>query len=236
MVKLSIITVCKNDAQGLECTIKSVLEQDFKSFQFIIVDGKSTDGTFDIISKYHRNLNTIVVEEDKGIYAAMNKGLQFVQGDYVFFQNAKDTFCNADTLSEIFENNHSEDILYGNIKNAEGKILKDLKGVNLKSYLRKRTIAHQATFVKKEVFQKIGRFDENFKIAGDHEFLVRAILKHNCSFKYIPHTVSIFDQSGVSNRQIDQMKAEKEIIHKKAETYSQSEKRILSRLMHLLTK
>ena len=112
-MKLSIITVNYNDAEGLERTIKSVMSQSFKDFEFIIIDGGSTDASVDVIKKYENNIDYWVSETDGGIYQGMNKGLRQAQGEYVNFMNGGDSYYSPDVLNEIFALNSNADIITG---------------------------------------------------------------------------------------------------------------------------
>ena len=112
-MKLSVITVNFNDAQGLERTIKSVISQTFRDYEFIIIDGGSTDSSIDVIKKYEDHINFWVSEPDGGIYQGMNKGLSHAKGDYVNFMNGGDSFHAPDVLETIFSLNTEADIITG---------------------------------------------------------------------------------------------------------------------------
>ena len=112
-MKLSIITVNYNDAEGLERTIKSVMSQSFKDFEFIIIDGGSTDASVDVIKKYEDKIDYWVSERDGGIYPGMNKGLRQAKGEYVNFMNGGDSYYSPDVLNAIFALNSNADIITG---------------------------------------------------------------------------------------------------------------------------
>ena len=111
-MKLSIITVNLNNKTGLEKTVKSVCSQTFEEFEFIIIDGGSTDGSLDIIKRYEDNISCWVSEQDKGVYNAMNKGIKMAKGEYLQFLNSGDSLINSDVLNKVFKENKTEDIIF----------------------------------------------------------------------------------------------------------------------------
>ncbi len=148
-MKLSIITVNFNDAEGLERTIKSVIAQTFKDYEFIIIDGGSTDGSVDIIKKYEDHVNYWVSEPDGGIYPGMNKGLRLANGDYLNFMNGGDCYHSKDVLEKIFSLDTNADIITGaHAENGLRNVGKD--GVTMLD-LYKWAIDHQASFIRRQV-------------------------------------------------------------------------------------
>lgn len=115
----SIITINYNNKEGLELTIKSVLSQTYRNYQFIIIDGGSSDGSFDVIKKYANNINYWISEPDKGRYNAMNKGIKQAKGDYLNFMNSGDTFHSPTVLEDIARMNLTEDIITGGFYNKK---------------------------------------------------------------------------------------------------------------------
>ena len=182
-IGISVITVCLNSKNLLENTILSVINQTYKYFEYIIIDGGSSDGTIDIIKKYDKYISYWVSENDNGIYDAMNKGIINSTGKIINFLNSGDYFFNNNILSLVsleFFNHNDAGIVYGL---AECFFLKhDLKYVSggkiLENTLWKEMpICHQSMFIKKEVYTKIGLLSTEFKIAGDYEFLLRFFAK-----------------------------------------------------------
>ena len=150
--KLSIITINYNNTRGLEKTLSSVWnDQTYSNFEHIVIDGGSTDGSVDVIKKYADKLTYWVSEPDKGIYNAMNKGILKAKGEYLLFLNSGDYLCN-EALSEIFSENFSEDIVYGNFtllcKNGEKKIKTFSEQVDY-NLLYLESIGHQSTLIKR---------------------------------------------------------------------------------------
>jgi len=111
-MKLSVITICYNEKDTIRQTIESVLNQKFTDFEYIIVDGNSDDGTYDIIREYSNRLSKFISEPDNGIFDAMNKGLDHADGEYIFFLNAGDVLVNNKIFADIFDKSNSEDIIY----------------------------------------------------------------------------------------------------------------------------
>jgi glycosyltransferase involved in cell wall biosynthesis len=211
---ISIITINFNDVNGLEKTINSVKEQSYSNFEHIIVDGNSTDGSKELIESNKAHFSYWVSESDNGIYQAMNKGIKVAKGEYLFFLNSGDHFNNSNSLNKV--NNHLKDvdIVYFDI-NVVGEnetfIKRCPKNLTFK-YLHQDLPAHQATFIKKSLFEKLGYYDESLKIVSDWKFLILAICKNNATYKYIEDTFSTYYSDGLSSLDENQalVKAERE--------------------------
>ena len=197
-MQFSIITVCKNSESTIEGALSSVASQTCRDFEHIIIDGASTDKTLDIVKKY--NVSTIISEPDNGLYDAMNKGIRAAQGDYLFFLNSDDRFIHENILEQVAEFAGNE-LLYGD----QMFLNKDTGGVSLrkhnklnKVYLMKNTPCQPATFYRRDVFEKYGYFNTDFKIVSDHEWFLRAFLKHRISSSYLGFPVTVFSSGGIS--------------------------------------
>lgn len=196
--RISIITVVYNDIENIEKTILSVLNQDYKNFEYIIIDGNSTDGTVDIIRKYENKLSFFISEPDGGIYDAMNKGLKHSSGDWIIFMNSGDLFNTNDVLSVFFNKvsyKNNIGIVYGYPLNKAGNKIRShsLTKVNL---FFERTICHQAIFAKKETFIN-NLFDINYPVVADRKWLFCALKKYDSFF--LDYPVCIYDESGFSS-------------------------------------
>ena len=180
-MKYSIITINYNNKEGLERTIKSVLGQTWQNYEYIIIDGGSTDGSVDVIKEYASHIDYWVSEPDGGRYPAMNKGIKQATGDYLNFMNSGDTFHSASVLEDITNMNYDEDIITGGFYDLEKGIKHIIipQKVTLLTML-KNTFNHQATFYKKELFQK-RLYDENYIIQSDAKFNYLSIIYDNCS-------------------------------------------------------
>ena len=151
--KISVITVVYNGEKYLEHTIQSVINQTYKNLEYIIIDGGSTDGTIDIIKKYKTKIDYWISEKDKGIYDAMNKGINVANSNsYLLFLNAGDSFYNNQTLKKIFQKyiDNNTGIIYGKTSTGK-KILNYNKQITLKDMAQGMMICHQSTFLKKQI-------------------------------------------------------------------------------------
>lgn len=204
--KISIITINFNNAIGLKKTIESVLGQCYKDFEYIIIDGGSTDESKEIIEDYQKEITYWVSEKDNGIYHAMNKGIKEATGDFVIFMNSGDVFYN-ETIIDILVNQlkNTDAILYGDVllrnekKNTE-RIQKHPEKLNF-SYFYNQTICQQACFIKRSLFDTVFYFNENYKISSDWEFLIYAIYIEKVKTRKIDLLISIYDTSGISGNQ-----------------------------------
>jgi glycosyltransferase involved in cell wall biosynthesis len=198
--KLSIITINKDNSAGLEDTINSVIQQSFKDFELIIIDGASSDSSIDVIKRYKTNFYFYLSEPDSGIYDAMNKGINKATGDYVLFLNSGDRLYNSEILYEVFSKGHSTDIIYGNIiHDSNGKFTPYIYPSELSfAYLLRYSLPHQATFIKRQLFEKIGLYSTEFKIVSDWEWFIKCFNCINIKYVYINNFITIFDSSGLS--------------------------------------
>lgn len=195
-MKLSIITVNYNDAIGLERTIKSVISQTYHDFEFIIIDGGSTDESIEVVKKYKEHIDYWVSEHDGGIYCGMNKGLHQAQGEYVNFMNGGDCFYSPQVLEQIFSLGIETDIITGtHVGSPHPNIGKN--GVTMYD-LCTGAIDHQASFIKREVALR-HPYDEKYKIVSDWKFFIEALIIDNCTFYYTDTIVVNVDMSGISN-------------------------------------
>lgn len=203
-MKLSVITINKNNASGLQKTIESVINQTFKDFEYIVIDGASDDDSVEIIKEYSDRISFWVSEPDAGIYSAMNKGILKAQGEYVQFLNSGDFLVDDKVYEHFFCEDIHADIAYGNRINLypDGHTL--LNKGKQKSNLTfedvyKGCIPHTAAFTRRCLFEKYGLFDESFKIMSDTGFFLKAIGLGKSSSQYVDVTVSFFDMEGISN-------------------------------------
>ena len=210
-MKLSIITINFNDAKGLERTIKSVLSQSFHDYEFIIIDGGSTDDSVNIIKKYESHIDYWVSEHDGGIYPGMNKGLRQAKGEYLNFMNGGDCFHSEDVLEKIFALETNADIITG--AHAENGIRNIGEGGVTMLDLYKWAIDHQASFIRREVALR-HPYDEKYRIVSDWKFFIEALIFDNCSFYYTDTIVVDVDMTGISNTNLSLDMQEREIVLK----------------------
>lgn len=200
--RISIITINYNNKAGLQKTMDSVLNQSTKPFEFILIDGNSNDGSKDLISSHASQLTYWVTEPDRGIYHAMNKGILQANGDYLLFLNSGDSLVDTGVLEKInSEIDGSRDIYYGDILFEQAtKTRKIVFPDQLSfSFFFTDNLSHQATFIKKSLFDRFFYYNEDFKIVSDWEFMIYAICKENVSYKHINQLVTLYDGSGYSS-------------------------------------
>lgn len=206
-MKLSIISINYNDAKSLQKTIDSVVSQSWQDFEYIIIDGGSTDESINIIKKYKKNITYWVSEPDKGIYNAMNKGIAKANGEYLLMLNAGDVLSNSGVLAQVFQyNNYNEDLLYGDVyRESNGTIFRESifpKELTF-MFLRNGMISHQAVFIKKQLHSIIGLYDETIKYSADWCFLILAICKYNASSKHLNLKIAICNSDGLTYQPIN---------------------------------
>lgn len=222
MPLFSIITVCLNDLTGLRKTAASVKQQDFQDYEWIVIDGESSDGTVDFLRK-EKQADHLISEKDEGIYDAMNKGIRCASGRYLLFLNAGDHLASAFVLKNVaeFVKNSDADLLIGSIKveytdHVADRITcygsKDLRKKNIYH----KTLPHSGTFIHHELFKGYGNYDDSFRIAGDYDFFVRVLLA-GASYDFVPDCISVFQMDGVSTQMkgTEVLLSELEIIRKR---------------------
>lgn len=204
-MKVSIITVCYNSSATIEDTIKSVLSQDYRDIEYILIDGGSTDSTLDIINKYRDRIASIISEPDEGIYDAMNKGIKNATGEIVGILNSDDFYEAKNVISEMVSKFNSDtEIVFGDLifvkpENIE-KVTRFYSLPNFKAWkLRFGWMPpHPATFIKKSVYDRFGLYKINYKISADYEVFVRFLLVNKVRYKYMSKTLVRMRDGGVS--------------------------------------
>ena len=212
-MKLSIITINYNNAEGLKKTLGSVAAQTCTSFEHIIVDGASTDGSVDIIREYENQLHithsTIHLlwssEKDNGIYDAMNRGIRKAKGEYTLMLNSGDYLVDERVIERIMPELDGTDIVQGNnIEECSGKTYRN-RGYGKSDIdffdVMKGHFLHQSSFCKRDLFERYGYFDESYRISGDTKFFLNCLGAHNATFKYVDIDVDNYDCSGISASQ-----------------------------------
>lgn len=199
---VSVITVVFNGKKHIEQSIKSVLIQKYPIIEYIIIDGASTDGTVDIIKKYEAKITTFISEKDYGIYNAMNKGLKLAKGEIIAILNADDYFFpeSIQCVVNKFEESKS-DVVYGNMTklrefNGQEYFKKVVPNIDLME--QTMPIFHPATFIKKEVYDEVGGFNETYKLSADYDLIYR-IYKAGKRFEYLNKSLTVFRIGGASN-------------------------------------
>lgn len=212
-VLVTVVTVCYNSVNTIEKTIKSVLDQSYKNIEYIIIDGASTDGTMKIIEKYRDSIACIVSEPDKGIYYAMNKGIDHASGEIITFLNSDDIFA-IDTVNVAVTSyrKSNADVLYGDITfvhpDGSQKVIK-YDSTKLDDFHYAFPIPHPGTFVKTNLMREY-RFNTDYKISADYELFMRLYLNKH-SFIYYGYNSVFFSLGGISNISIDTAREVKDI-------------------------
>lgn len=224
MTSLTIITINYNNASGLQKTMESVLNQTSKEFEYIIVDGGSTDGSVDYLIAQNSELRTqnfcFISEKDKGIYNAMNKGIRMAKGEYLHFLNSGDWLVDAfvvenmlKELNGLINSGSQPDIFVGNkiMVRPDGKVRyghNDKRPVTALTFYR-GTIEHTSAYIRKAMFDKVGMYDETLRIVSDYKWYFDAVLNHNALVAFTDIYVSYFDNTGISSTNLTLDKAER---------------------------
>lgn len=211
-MKFSVITINYNNKDGLQHTIESVIKQTFNDFEFIVIDGGSTDGSVDIIERYADIITYWISEKDNGVYHAMNKGVAQAHGEYCIFMNSGDCFHSPIVLDSVKE--YQEDIICGKVLKGSSTIPSGHhKSVITLFDLMRGSLPHQGMFIKKELLIK-HPYDEKYKILSDWKFCIESLVFDNCSFRNIDIIVADYDTSGISTNSNGLLPKEKEqILH-----------------------
>jgi glycosyltransferase involved in cell wall biosynthesis len=201
--KLSVITINLNNFDGLKRTIGSVISQSFRDYEFLVIDGGSTDGSRDIINQYTDKITWSISEPDAGIYNAMNKGIRRAKGEYCLFLNSGDWLANDIVLQRVFSGPQEADVISGDIafydtaKQSVKWFVPSPEELTANT-LFNGTLPHQASFIKRKLFDRYGLYNENLKIASDWLFFVETLLEHNVTYKHYNGLVAYFNMDGIS--------------------------------------
>ncbi|WXT99919.1 MAG: putative glycosyltransferase [Catillopecten margaritatus gill symbiont] len=196
---ISIVTIVFNGVEFLEETIQSVVSQTHENIEYIVIDGGSTDGTVEIIKKYEDKISRWISEPDKGIYDAMNKGIDLATGDWINFMNSGDCFLDKSVVDKVIPALGDDMIVvYGDTILDYGTYTSLKPSLDLSKMYYGQVIGHQSSFVN-TTYHKKNLFSLEYKIAGDYDFLLRAYINNKNKVKRIPVVVSIFAMDGVSS-------------------------------------
>lgn len=216
--KLSIITVVYNNVQHIERTIQSVISQSYQNIEYLVIDGASTDGTLEILQKYQEQIHLLISEPDKGIYDAMNKGLNIASGDYVLFMNSGDEIFATDTVEKVFKSQAYADIYYGETEmlneqlQSEGRRRHQApETLNLNSFKYGMSVSHQAIYIKKSITQS---YDLSYQLSADIDWILSAISKSK-SIVNTHQYVAKYLMGGLSKKKHQQSLIERYQIFKK---------------------
>ena len=206
-MKLSIITINYNNRDGLRKTIESVVNQTWQEFEYIIIDGGSTDGSVEVIKEYADRIDYWVSEPDKGIYDAMNKGIDQAKGEYCLFMNSADTIYEKTTLEKVNAELDGTDIISGKTITDTRTVLTPPPIINF-SFLYQSMINHQSMFICSAIMKK-HKYDTSYKIVSDWKFLIECLVLNNGTYKALEPIIALYDTSGLSSLNKDLLQQEK---------------------------
>lgn len=201
MAKVSIITISYNNAKGLLRTIESVVNQTYTDYEYIIIDGGSSDNSKQIIESFSDRITYWVSEPDKGVYNAMNKGIAVAKGEYLHFLNSGDSYATSDVLERTFTKEYTEPLLRGiqicdyGTHQVRWANLGDREVTLYDMFVN--TLLHQATFIRHDMFDKYGKYDETLKIVSDWKFFFQAILGGEKT-AFLNFDIVLFEMEGIS--------------------------------------
>ncbi len=209
-MKVSIVTVVYNNEKTIRDAIDSIQSQSYKNIEHIIIDGKSTDGTIDIIKSYGSKIAKLVSEKDNGIYDAMNKGLSLATGNIVGILNSDDIYADKNVISRVVEEftKTNVDSVFADLDYVDqydiSKIVRKWRSSEFVqgSFVKGWHPAHPTFFVKKELYKKYGTFDLDFQVSADFELMLRFLERNHISSSYIPHVLVKMRNGGESNANI----------------------------------
>jgi len=193
-----VITVVKNGEATIERTIKSVMAQTFKNFEYIVLDGASTDETLEILNCYKNEIDLLISEEDSGIYDAMNKGIAKAQGNWIAIVNSDDEL-DSKALELVYAHVNAGnmiDVVYGDLLTGPNM---DIRIKSNHHHLPSRMISHPATIVNSRTYQKYGKFDSKLRVAGDYDFLLR-VYEAGGVFQRVDEILARYHIGGFSSR------------------------------------
>jgi glycosyltransferase involved in cell wall biosynthesis len=208
-MKITIITATYNSASTVRDTLESVSQQQYQPVEHIIVDGLSKDGTLDIVRTYP-HVARVVSEKDKGIYDAMNKGLQLATGEVVGILNSDDFYNDRDVLSQVMAafKDPAVDVVYGDLQYVKQNDIQTVVRYWKSGKFKKRYFyygwmpPHPTFFVRRRIYETIGLFNTDLRSAADYEMMLRIMVRHNARAYYIPRVLVKMRAGGVSNASI----------------------------------
>ena len=228
---VSLISINRNNANGLRKTLASAAEQTFRDFEHIVIDGGSTDESLTAIREFESGIEFWCSERDAGIYSAMNKGAARANGDFLLFLNSGDHLLDADSLRFAAMHLSEHDLCYFDleIRESETNSAAHSRVIRYPDVLRFShflisSLPHPACLIRRSLFARFGGYDESLKICADWKAFILWVCKHNCTYLHVPQVLSVFYADGLSSRSESQrlIKAErKEVIGAEFAAFSQ---------------
>lgn len=198
---ITVVTAVLNSKNTIEDTITSVLNQNYQNIEYIILDGKSTDGTLDILYSYKKQISCLVSEPDHGVYDAFNKGIDLAHGDWIYFLGADDKFVDQNVLTDIFSKKYKSKMIYGNVIWGDTGTTYDGKFTKVKFYYH--NICQQAIFYHKDVFRIIGKFELKYKLLADWVLNMRCFKSNIIAPMYLDKIIANYSTNGISFTNMD---------------------------------
>jgi glycosyltransferase involved in cell wall biosynthesis len=201
-MKLSVITINRNNREGLAQTVESVLAQSWSEFEYIVIDGGSTDGSAEYLSGVSINLAYWVSEKDRGIYHSMNKGIEKATGDYLLFLNSGDYLAGNQILEKVQSQLNGEGIIYGDLilVNRDGMLeTKEYPDHLTLSFVWEQSLPHPASFIRRDLFKRLGKYNEKVRITADWQFFMLALFSLGTDYKHFKQKITVFNLNGICN-------------------------------------
>lgn len=235
-MKVSIITISYNSEKTIEQTLKAVKNQTYPHIEHIIIDGNSTDQTLKTCNKY-THISKILSEPDKGVYDAFNKGIKLATGDLIGFLNSDDVFADNTAIETIVRAFDADlDCVYGNLNyiNSKGNIIRKWRSKTFTNGAFKKAWmpAHPTFYCKRDVYNRVGSYDESFRIAGDFELMLRFFEKEKIRSKFINKVLVNMLEGGISNQGL---KSKMEILKEEFRAFKKN-KILINKLSYVLFK
>ena len=212
-MNLSIITINYNNREGLRKTIESVVNQTYRDFEYIVIDGGSTDGSVEVIKEYADRIDYWVSEKDNGIYDAMNKGIDKAKGEYCQFLNSGDSFHSTNVLELVLPSLDGTDIVVGQIFLSNTLSASEIIPSVSMLRLYERSLPHSSAYISTRLLKK-HKYDTSLKIVSDWKFYIQTLIYENASYKFIETIVSNFDTNGISSQNTALVMSEREQVLK----------------------
>lgn len=202
-MRISVVMVCLNAVNCIEESLASVVGQTSGDIEYVVIDGGSTDGTLEVIDRYRSRIDTLVTEPDRGLYHAMNKGIQAATGDYLYFLNSDDRFFDENVVADVvavLREDPSLDLVYGDVvMENEGQIYRQSQvPVLTRESLCRRGFCHQALFARRETLLRTGGFSEQYRIVADGDWLAKT-LATGAKSRHIQRDIAVVSLAGLSS-------------------------------------
>jgi len=218
---ISVITINRNNAEGLRRTLATTAAQTFDGFEHLVIDGASTDDSPDVILEFKDRITFWCSQQDTGVYNAMNKGVSMAETEYVLFLNSGDHLAAPDALARALPHLGDHDLCYFDLEIREpaGSLrpspwLKQYPDVLRFSHFIEDSLPHPACFTRRSLFERFGPYDESLRICADWKAFMLWVCRHGCTYKHVPEVLSVFYTDGISSRPESQQRllAEREAV------------------------